>query len=76
MIRAIRLACVLVALGLLGACHTGPDPNDPDRQKRIDDCLKQCGGGDPERVNTGLPPAPSEQTDTRTPCERRCYGIP
>lgn len=66
-----------IAIATLTACHTVPDPNDPARQQRIDDCLKQCGGsGDPEPVNTGLPPAPSERTDPRTPCERRCYSLP
>ena len=72
----IRIAFIAAVLLSFGACKTIPDPYDPARQKRMDDCLKQCGGGDPERVNTGLPPAPSEQSDTRTPCERRCYGIP
>ena len=68
---------VLASIALVVvACHTIPDPNDPDRQKRIDDCLMQCGGGEPARANTAYPPAPSEQTDIRTSCERRCHGIP
>ena len=70
---------VLLVLGLFGAataCHTMPGPNDPARQKRIDDCLKQCGRGEPERENTAYPRAPSEQADSRTPCERRCHQIP
>lgn len=74
------MARMLALLGALlvftPACHSVPNPNDPDRQKRIDDCLKQCGGAEPERANTAYPPAPSEQTDIRTPCERRCHGIP
>ena len=65
------VVCLAVA-----ACHTVPDPYDAGRQKRIDDCLKQCGGATPERQNTAYPPTPSEQTDTRTPCERRCHSIP
>jgi hypothetical protein len=70
-----RLGLMALFLLLLG-CHTLPNPNDPGRQKRIDDCLKQCGSGEPEPVQTAYPPAPSEQTDRRTPCERRCHGIP
>jgi hypothetical protein len=72
----IRLVLVTAMLASITACHTIPNPNDPDRQQRIDDCLKQCSGGDTERTNTAYPPAPSEQADTRTPCERRCHGIP
>ena len=34
-----RALLVLVLLGGGAACHTVPDPNNPDRQKRIDDCL-------------------------------------
>ena len=72
------MRCALLAggLALLVACHTVPSPNDPARQKRIDDCLKQCGGGEPEPPNTAIPPAPSQKADPRTPCERRCHGIP
>ena len=72
----MRIALIATALLALGACHTIPDPYDPERQKRMDECLKQCGAGTPELDNTAYPPVPSEQTDTRTPCERRCYGIP
>ena len=73
--RFVRWAALL--LGLIAGCHSVPNPNDPARQTRIDGCLKQCGtSGDPEPVNTGLPPAPSEQADPRTPCERRCYSVP
>jgi len=61
---------------LVTACHTIADPNDPARQARIDDCLKQCGGGEPPKSNTAYAADPVEQQDTRTPCERRCYGIP
>ena len=73
----MRFVCWTVfLLAMLAGCHTVPNPNDPARQQRIDDCLKQCGtSGDPEPVNTGLPPAPSEQADIRTSCERRCHGI-
>ena len=73
MIRIVLSAVVCIAVA---ACHTLPDPHDPARQKRIDDCLKQCGQATPGRENTAYPPAPSEQTDTRTPCERRCHSIP
>jgi len=73
MLRALLLAFLFVATS---GCHTVPDPYDPARQKRMDDCLKQCGGANPEPDKTAYPPAPSEQADTRTPCERRCYSIP
>ena len=72
----IRIAFIAAVLLSLGACHSIPDPNDPGRQKRIDDCLKQCGGGASGRENNAYPPASSEQADSRTPCERRCHGIP
>ena len=72
----VRIAGVVAVTLSLAACHTIPKPNDPERQKRIDDCLKQCGSGTPERDNTAYPPAPSEQTDIRMPCERRCHGVP
>jgi hypothetical protein len=72
----IRMVLIVGLMVSAAGCHTVPDPNDPDRQKRIDDCLKKCGGGEPERDNTAYPPAPSQRTDIRTPCERRCHGIP
>ena len=70
---------ILFAIGLTvsgAACHTVPDPTDPARQKRIGDCLNQCGNGEPARAHTAYPPAPSERTDIRTPCERRCHATP
>jgi len=71
-----RILLSIALLGSAAACHTVPNPNDPARQTRIDACLKQCGSGEPGRPNTAYPPAPSEQRDIRTPCERRCHGIP
>ena len=70
----LRAVLILALLGAGAACHTVPNPNDPDRQKRIDDCLKQCGG-DPATGNTAYQADPVAQQDTRTPCERRCHGI-
>ncbi|MGD8317549.1 MAG: hypothetical protein PVH76_07365 [Myxococcales bacterium] len=69
----------VIAAGLIGmssACHTIANPNDPDRQARIDNCLKQCDGSTAARTNTAYPPAPSERNDIRTACERRCHAIP
>ena len=54
----IRIAFITAVLVSLGACHTIPDPNDPERQKRIDDCLRQCGGGASGRENNGVPTGP------------------
>ena len=74
-----RMALFMViacGLSLASACHTMPNPNDPDRQARIDNCLRQCDDGAPGRANMAYPPAPSQQTDIRTACERRCHGVP
>jgi len=71
----IGLVVSIVAMSW-AACHAVPDPSDPARQQRIDDCLKQCPGGDPEPINNAYPPAPSEKTDSRSSCERRCHSIP
>ena len=68
---------LLLSLGALAlACHTVPDPNDPARQQRIDDCLKQCGSADPPSANTAYQADPIAQRDTRTSCEKRCHQIP
>ena len=73
----LRLALFVLASSLFaGACHTVPDPNDPARQGRIDDCLKQCGSADAPSSNTAYASDPLEQRDTRTPCEKRCHQIP
>lgn|GEM_PF-2195745 len=71
-----RLLCAVALLGSVAACHTVPDPYDPARQQRIDACLQRCGSGEPGRANTAYPPAPSELSDIRTPCERLCHGTP
>jgi hypothetical protein len=71
-----RWVLAWIAMAWFLGCHTVPDPNDPARQQRIDDCLRQCPGGDPEPVNTAYTPAPSEKADSRTSCERRCHSIP
>ncbi len=72
----IRFLLLSVALLAAGACHTVPDPNDPARQQRIDDCLKQCGNANAPPPNTAYQADPVAQRDTRSPCEKRCYGIP
>ena len=74
----VARACVMfIAFTALIACHTVPDPNDPARQARIDDCLEQCGkSGIAPQSNTAYSADPLEQRDTRTPCEKRCYSIP
>ncbi len=78
--RMHHVICAVVTLGMLtalSACHTIPDPNDPARQARIDDCLKQCGSAaSPPQSNTAYAADPLEQRDARTPCEKRCYSIP
>lgn len=72
-----RLRLMTGALALVFACHTVPNPNDPARQARIDDCLKQCGRAEPPTKSTTAYAAdPVEQRDTRSPCERRCHSIP
>ena len=73
MLRSFSLAGVLL---LTSACHTVPDPNDPARQARIDDCLKQCGSAEPPRSNTAYAADPVARQDTRSPCEKRCHSIP
>lgn len=72
----LLMALTAGLIGLSSACHTVPNPNDPDRRARIDNCLKQCDGSVGGRPNTAYPPTPSEQTDIRTACERRCHASP
>jgi hypothetical protein len=72
----LRFFLLSGVLAIAAACHTVPDPNDPARQKRIDDCLAQCGGGEPPRDNTAYQADPVAQRDTRTACEKRCHQIP
>lgn len=71
-----RLSLMVGLFTVVSACHTVPNPTDPARQDRIDDCLKQCGSGEPPTSNTAYAADPVARQDTRSTCEKRCHSIP
>lgn len=72
----VRFLSLAAVLSIVSACHTVPNANDPYRQKRIDDCLKQCGNSNAGSANTAYESDVIRQQDSRSSCEKRCHSIP